>query len=121
MVVGPYHDYSTSALRDLRGDFASSRGQLEDQRSDYLIQGAFHGDQLRDLDVLIEDLVHQLAAIDQELLTRERERSPADASGPRAVTPHRVCAWTHSPRLTCGNPKPHFRGKTAPAAVRRPH
>ena len=121
MFVAPYHDFSTSALRELRGDFASSRDQLEDQRFDYVIRGGPHDDRLRDLDVLIDDLDHQLTAVDQELLTRQRDRSPVAASGHRGVTPHEVRARRHSPRVAPGIPKPHFRVKTAPAAVRRPH
>lgn len=68
-----YHDYATSALRELELDLASSQGELQDERADYARRADADIDDLRRLDGLIGDLGQQLAAIDRELLARRRE------------------------------------------------
>jgi hypothetical protein len=108
MVDRPYHDYATSALRELSRDLASSQAQLDDQRADYIeLSGSDHDD-LRQLDALIEDLGHELAAVDRELATRHRERTAAGASTRRAVT---WGAGSARRRVTRREPKPHCRAK----------
>jgi len=108
MVDRPYHDYATSTLRELSRDLASSQAQLDDQRADYIeLSGSDHDD-LRQLDALIEDLGHELAAVDRELATRHRA---AGASTRRAV------AWgagNARRRVTRREPKPHCRAKRMP-------
>lgn len=120
MVIRPYHDYSITALRELRIDLGSSQAQLRDQRSDYVTRGGSRDGGLHELDVLIENLGHQLAAVDQEIITRQRDGSTAVGNGQRGVSPHANRARRHSARVTRGQPKPHCRGKTVAVAVRRP-
>lgn len=120
MVVRPYHDYSTSALRELSRDLASSQVQVKDQRADYLRRGGSHDDDLRELDALIGDLGDQLAAVDRELGSRQRDRTTATAGRQRGVTHHPDPLRRRGPRVTQDNPKPHCRAKTDPAADRRP-
>jgi hypothetical protein len=111
MVDRPYHDYSTVTLRELSRDLAASQAQLEDQRADCLERVGADGGDLRQVDVLINNLGRQLAIVDQELATRERERAAAAAGGHRAVTqgPERVRRY--GSRVTLANPKPHCRPK----------
>ena len=97
MVNRPYHDYSTSALRELAVDLAASQAQIEDQRADYLKRAGSDDDDIRQLDVLIEDLDDRLAAVDRELVTRDRVRAAANSSG--------------------DHPKPHCHAKSAPKVV----
>lgn len=112
MVDRPYHDYSTSALRELGRDLASSQAQLDDQRADYMeVAGSDH-DELRHLDILIDELARKLAAIDRELDTRHRERTAVTAGMRRGPTRHAATARTHLPE----EPKPHCRAKRAPVA-----
>jgi hypothetical protein len=116
MVDRPYHDYSTSALRELGRDLASSQAQLNDQRADYIeVAGSDH-DELRRLDVLIDELGRKLAAIDRELDTRHRERTAVPASARRGVTRHAASGRTHSQRVMPAEAKPHFRAKGTPVA-----
>jgi hypothetical protein len=111
MVDRPYHDYSTSTLRELGRDLASSQAQLDDQRADYIeVAGSDH-DELDQLDVLIDELGRKLAAIDRELDTRHRERTAVTEGMRRGATRHAASAWTHMP----AEPKPHCRAKGAPA------
>jgi hypothetical protein len=72
MADRPYHDYATSALRELELDLSSSQAELEDERADYARRADADIDDLRRLDRLISGLGHQLAAIDRELLGRRR-------------------------------------------------
>jgi hypothetical protein len=72
MADRPYHDYATSALRELELDLSSSQAELEDERADYATRADADIDDLRRLDRLIGGLGHQLAAIDRELLARRR-------------------------------------------------
>jgi hypothetical protein len=81
MVYRPYHGYSTSALRELSRDLSSSQAQLEDQRADYVQRGGSDRDDLRQFDVLISNLGDQVAAIDQEFVTRRRERAAVPRAG----------------------------------------
>lgn len=120
MVNRPYHDYSTSALRELSRDLASSQAQLEDQRADCLKRAGSDHDDLRQFDALINDFGHQLAAIDQEFVTRQRERAVVAASGHRGVTWRAGRSPRSDPRVMQANPKPHCRAKRVPAATRRP-
>lgn len=120
MVDRPYHDYSTSALRELSMDLVCSQVQLEDQRADYGKLAGSDDDDLRQLDVLIKNLGHQLVAVDHELVTRDRETAGANASGHCAIPRRPGRLLTYSPRLIRANPKPHGRAKRVPAAVRRP-
>ena len=116
----PYHDYSTSALRELTMDLESSQVQLADQRADYGKRAGPDDDDLCQLDVLIKNLGHQLAAVDHELVTRDRERAAANASGHRGIRRRPGRLRTYSPRVNRANPKPHCRAKRVPAGVRRP-
>jgi hypothetical protein len=120
MVDRPYHDYSTSALRELSMDLVSSQVQLEDQRADYGKLADSDGDNLRQLDVLIKNLGHQLVAVDHELVTRDQETPATNASGQCAIPRRPRRLRTYSPWLIRTNPKPHCRAKRVPAAVRRP-
>lgn len=120
MVDRPYHDYSTSALRELSMDLVCSQVQLEDQRADYGKLAGSDDHDLRQLDVLIKNLGHQLVAVDHELVTRDRETAAANASGHCAIPRRPGRLLTYSPRLIRANPKPHCRAKRVPAAVRRP-
>lgn len=121
MVDRPYHDYSTNALRELSRDLALSQIQLEDQRADYVKPGGSDNDDLRQFDALINKLGDQLAAVDQELVTRDRETTAAAAGGHRGQTRHPSHVPTHSPQVMGGNPKPHCRAKRFPARARTPH
>ena len=114
MVDRPYHDYATSALRELSRDLASSQAQLDDQRADYVEPAGSDHDDLRELDALINDLGHELAAVDRELATRHRERTTAIASTRRGGTwdPGGVRGRGH--RVTRAVPKPHCRAKRTP-------
>ena len=119
MVDRPYHDYSTSALRELSRDLASSQEQLEDQRADFGKRSGSDDDDLRQLDVLIDKLGHQLAAVDQELATRSREAAVAAAHGPRGVNRRPNHLWAYSSQVISANPKPHCRAKTTGARTPR--
>lgn len=120
MVDRPYHHYSTSALRELTVDIASSQVQLEDQRADYVKRAGSDDDDLRRLDVLIKDLGDQFAAVDHELVTRKRERQAANASG-HGGTPRRPGRLrAYGPRVMLADPKPHCRATRVRAAVREP-
>jgi len=120
MVDRPYHDYSTSALRELSRDLASSQLQLEDQRTDYVKRRGSDDDDLRQLEVLISTLGHQLAAVDQELVTRDRETAAAAAGERRGVTRRPNHVRTYGPQVISANPKPHCRAKRSPAGARTP-
>jgi len=98
MVNRPYHDYSTTTLRELSRDLAASQAQLEDQRADCLERVGADGDDLRQVEVLITNLGRQLAIVDQELATRERERAAGRVR-------------RYGSRVTLANPKPHCRPK----------
>jgi len=110
MVDRPYHDYSTSALCELSTDLASSQAQLEDQRADYVKRVGSYNDSLRQLDALISNLGYNLAAIDQELVIRHRERRAA-ASAHRGVTQRPGRVRRHNPLVMQANLKPHCRAK----------
>jgi len=120
MVDRPYHDYSTSALRELSIDLASSQVLLEDQRADCVKGTCCVDDDLREFDVLINDLGDQLAAVSQELVTRHREREAAGVSAHRGVTTRSARVPRYGPQVMGRNPKPHCRAKRPPAALRRP-
>jgi hypothetical protein len=115
MVHRPYHDYSAAALRDLSRDLASSQAQLEDQRADWVKRAGPENEDLRELDVLVSDLGNHLAAVDQELATRRRERAASAVSGHRGAGLVR----RHVPQVVQSNAKPHCRAKTAAVATRR--
>jgi hypothetical protein len=120
MVNRPYHDYATSALRELSIDLAASQAQLQDQRADCVGRAGSGADDVRQLDFLINDLGYQLATLDQELVTRRRERTAAAASTDRGVTGRPGRLRSHRTRVIRATPKPHFRAKRAPTAVRTP-
>jgi hypothetical protein len=101
MVDRPYHDYATSALRELIRDLTSSRAQLKDERADYARRADANVDDLGQLEVLIAELDLQLALIDRELVARRSARVRA-----------------HNQRMMQVAPKPHCRVKRLPAAVR---
>jgi len=121
MVDRPYHDYSTSALRELSRDLVSSQVQLEDQRTDHVKLPGSDDDDLRQLEVLIDNLGHQLAAMDQELVRRDRETALAAAGGHRSVTRRPSHVRTYHSQVMRANPKPHCRAKRFPAGVRTRH
>ena len=81
MVDRPYHDYATSALRELNRDLTCSQAQLEDQREDYAKRADSDVDELRQLEVLVGDLGQQLAAIDKELSGRLTPKPHCRAKG----------------------------------------
>jgi hypothetical protein len=111
MVHRPYHHYSTSALRELRRDLAASHAQLEDQRADFVERAGLDAGDSRQFDVLINSLGDQIAAIDQELVTRERETTVVPSRGHRDEARGRVRVERHGPRVSQANPKPHCRAK----------
>ena len=121
MVDRPYHDYASSALRELNRDLTSSQAQLEDQREDYAKRADSDIDDLRQLEVLANDLRHQLAAIDRELAARHREGPAVNGSGDPGVTWRAAPVRTHNQRVTQVTPKPHCRAKSLPATARWPH
>jgi hypothetical protein len=120
MADRPYHDYSTSALRELTMDLLASQVELEDQRADYVKRAGLDDDDLRQVDGLIEDLGHQLAAVHHELATRERDRPAANASGQRVIPTRPWHLRAYSPRVMRADPKPHCRAKRQSAAPRGP-
>jgi hypothetical protein len=120
MVHRPFHGYSTSALRELSRDLGSSQAQLEDQRADYVKRAGSDYDDLRELDALITSLSNQILAVDQEVVSRRRERAAIPPSGYRGVTQRPGQVRRHTPRVMQANPKPHCRARTLPAEVRRP-
>jgi len=121
MVDRPYHGYSISALRELSSNLALSQAQLADQRADCVKRAGSGDEDLCQLDVLISSLDDQLAAVDQELVTRHRE-SAADGGNARPGTAQRTGrVLRNSPPAMRANSKPHCRAKRAPAAVCPPN
>ena len=120
MVHRPYHHYATSTLRELSRDLAASHAQLEDQRADYAKPPGSDDDDSRQFDVLINNLGDQIAAIDQELVTRQRETTAFPSSRHRGEAWSPVRALRHNPQVAPANLKPHCRAKTVPAEVRGP-
>ena len=120
MVHKPYHHYATSTLRELSRDLAASRAQLEEQRADDLKRAGSDAGDSRQVDILINNLGDQIAAIDQELVTRERERTAVSLGGHREAAPGGVGVRRHNSRVAQADPKPHCRAKTVPVQVRRP-
>ena len=102
MIDRPYHDYAVSALRELNRDLTSSQAQLEDQREDLAKRADSDIDDLRQLEGLVSDLRHQLAATDKELAARQREtRAVAGSAHPARGAPHpsgrTTNGWRRSP------------------------
>ena len=120
MVHRPYHHYATSTLRELSRDLAASHAQLEDQRADYAKPPGSDDDDSRQFDVLITDLGNQIAAIDQELVTRQQETTAGSSRGHRGEARGRIRVESHDPRVAQAIPKPHCHAKTVPVQVRRP-
>lgn len=121
MVDRPYHDYATSALRELIRDLTSSRAQLGDERADYSQRADADTDDLRQLEVLIADLDVQLALIDRELVARRLPRPAGTEAGRSGVTWRAGRIRAHNQRVMQVAPKPHCRVKRLPAAVRGRH
>ena len=121
MVDRPYHDYATSALRELNRDLTSSQAQLEDQREDLAKRADSDIDDLRQLEGLVSDLGHQLAATDRELAARQRETRAVAGSAHTAVTWRAAPVRTHNQWVAQVTPKPHCRAKSLPATARGVH
>ena len=119
MVARPYHDYSTNALRELSSDLTACQVQLQDQRADCVERPDSKDDDLRQLEVLINNLGDQLAAVDRELVVRHRETAVA-AQRHRDVTRRPRHVQTYSSQMIRANPKPHCRAKRLPAGARTP-
>lgn len=121
MVDRPYHDYATSALRELNRDLTSSQAQLEDQREDLAKRADSDIDDLRQLEALVSDLGHQLAATDKELAARQQETRAVAGRAHPAVTWRVVPVRTHNQWVAQVTPKPHCRAKSLPATARGVH
>ena len=104
MVHRPYHDYTTSALRELT-DLTSSQAQLEDQRGDLAKRADSDVDDLRELEGLVSDLGHQLAATDKELVARQRETRAVAGSAHPAGTWRAAPAPDAQPMGGAGHPQ----------------
>jgi len=120
MVYRPYHSYSTSALRELSKDLSSSQAQLGDQRADYVMQAGLDQDDLHRFDVLVNRLGDQIAAIDQESITRQQGSTTIPPTGHRGARGRPGRTRRPDPRVMQANPKPHCRAKILPAEMRRP-
>jgi hypothetical protein len=121
MVPRSYHDYSTNALRELSCDLNVSQVQLQDQRADYVKRPGSEDAALRQVEVLINNLGDQRAAVDRELVARHREATAAAALGHRDVARRAGHGRrTYSAQGIHAKPKPHCRAKRMPAAVQTP-
>lgn len=121
MVDRRYHDYATSALRELMRDLTSSRTQLEDERADYAKRADVELEDLHRLDVLVRDLDAELAAIDKELVVRRRDRPTVTETARPGVMWHAGRVRPHTQRVMRVTPKPHCRAKRLPSTVRGRH